>query len=394
MAWNQPGEDKKRPPPRGAPENGSLDDLLRRLQRQVQRLWRPGSSRGTAAVSLLLLIVAIWLISGYYQLGPSERGVVQRFGRFVAVEQPGHGWHLPWPMESLTKLDVATIETQDSKALMLTADQSLVDVSWSVQYRIADPLRFLFAVRDPQESLREVSETAVRELVGGSTLDALLEGDARSRVAAEARIRVQRSLDAYGAGLALAGVNVADLRLPEAVQSAQRDAAKAKEDNLRAVADAEAYTSDIVPKAQSSAQRQISEAQVYAEQTRAAAEGEAQRFTQVAQAYARAPDVTRSRMYVDTIEGILARAHKIILDTRAGSGSMIYLPLDKLLEAVHGGAAASASVPPLASPLASPGAATPSPAPATAVAVPAQSPAQSAASEAVEDAGSRERPER
>ena len=376
MAWNQPGEDKKRPAPRGTLDNASLDDLLRRLQRQVQRLWRPGSNRGSAALALLLLIATVWLISGYYQIGPSERGVVQRFGRYVAIEQPGHGWHWPWPIETLTKLDVVTVEALDSKALMLTDDQSLIDISWSVQYRIADPLRFLFQVREPQESLRQVSETVMRELIGGSSLSALLDGEARSRVASEARARIQKALDGYGAGINLAGVNLADVRLPEAVQVAQRDAAKAAADRQHAVAEANAYANDIVPKAQSAAQRQMSDAQVYATQTRAAAEGEAQRFTQVAQAYARAPEVTRSRMYIDTMESILSHAHKILIDTKSGSGSMIYLPLDKLAEAVR------SSAPP-APP------AVPSPAPAAAGAA-----APGAAADAADDARNRERPER
>ena len=376
MAWNQPGEDKKRPAPRGALDNASLDDLLRRLQRQVQRLWRPGSNRGSAALALLLLIATVWLISGYYQIGPSERGVVQRFGRYVAIEQPGHGWHWPWPIETLTKLDVVTVEALDSKALMLTDDQSLIDISWSVQYRIADPLRFLFQVREPQESLRQVSETVMRELIGGSSLSALLDGEARSRVASEARARIQKALDGYGAGINLAGLNLADVRLPEAVQVAQRDAAKAAADRQHAVAEADAYANDIVPKAQSAAQRQMTDAQVYATQTRAAAEGEAQRFTQVAQAYARAPEVTRTRMYIDTMESILSHAHKILIDTKSGSGSMIYLPLDKLAEAVR------SSAPPAPS-------AVPSPAPAAAGAA-----APGAAADAADDARNRERPER
>jgi membrane protease subunit HflK len=376
MAWNQPGEDKKRPTQRGAPDNASLDDLLRRLQRQVQRLWRPGSNRGTAALSLLLLIALVWLISGYYQIGASERGVVQRLGRYLAIEQPGHGWHWPWPIETLTKVDIATIESLDSKALMLTADQSLIDISWSVQYRIADPVRFLFEVREPQESLRQLSETVMRELVGGSSLSALLDGEARSRVAAEARAHIQKDLEGYGAGINLTGVSLVDVRLPEAAQAAQRDAAKAAEERQHALAEAQAYSNDIVPKAQSAAQRQLTDAEVYAAQTRAAADAEAARFTQLAQAFARAPEVTRSRMYIETMESILARAHKIIIDTKSGSGNMIYVPLDKLAEAIRSSAApASAPV------------ATPAPAAAGAA-------ASGAAAEAAEDASNRERPER
>jgi membrane protease subunit HflK len=378
MAWNQPGEEKKRPAPRGAPENTSLDDLLRRLQRQVQRLWRPGSGRGTAALSLLLLVLAVWLSSGYYQIGASERGVVQRFGRYVATEQPGHGWHWPWPIEAVTKLDVASIDGVNSKALMLTADQNLIDVSWSVQYRIADPQQFLFQVREPEASLRQLSETSVRELIGSSALSALIDGSARSRIGAEARTRIQQGLDAYGAGMAVTGVMLSDLQLPEAALATQRDAAKAAEERQRAIADADAYAGDILPKAQSTAQRQLTDAQVYATQTVATAEGEAQRFTQLAQAYARAPEVTRNRMYIETMENILSHAHKIVIDTKTGTGSMIYIPLDKLAEAVR------SATQPLALP------ATPAPAAPTGAAATAPG----ADVPLSDDARTRERPER
>jgi len=378
MAWNQPGEDKKRPAARGAPDNASLDDLLRRLQRQVQRLWRPGSGRGMAALSLALLIVAVWLSSGYYQIGANERGVVQRFGRYITIEQPGHGWHWPWPIESVTKLDVAAVDGVSSKALMLTSEQSLVDISWSIQYRIADPQRFLFQVREPEASLRQLGETVVRELIGGSTLAALIDGQGRSRIGAEARARIQKGLDAYGAGLALTGVNLTDVQLPDPVLSSQRDAAKAAEERQRAVSEADAYANDILPKAQIAAQRQLTDAQVYATQTVASAEAEAQRFTQVAQAYAHAPEVTRSRMYIETMEGILAHSRK------GGSGNTIYIPLDKLAEAMRTAAQ------PVALPSAS---VAPAAAPGTGGTAPAGGAARAEAA-ASDDASSRDRPER
>jgi membrane protease subunit HflK len=375
MAWNQPGEDKKRPPPRGAPESKSLDELRRRLQRQVQQLWRPGSSRRTLLVAVLV-VVALWLASGYYQIGPSERGVVQRFGRFVAIEQPGHIWRWPRPIETVNKLDVANPEGLDAKALMISSDQSLIDVSWSVQYRISDPLRYLFHVREPQESLRQASETVVRELVAANSIATLLDGEARARISTEARERIQKALDGYGAGIDLTAVNLTDPQLPDAVRGAQREAAKAAEDRQRVISEAENYTNEVVPAAQSAAQRVISEADVYAAQTRATADGEAQRFTQVAQAYAKAPEVTRNRMYIETMESILARAHKIIIDARSGSGNVIYIPLDKLADAIRSG---------------TPAATAPAPAAAAPAPVPPPSPASVGAGD---DAHSRDRPER
>ncbi len=354
MAWNQPGEEKQRPPSRGAPDDSSLDEMLRRWQQRVQRLWRPGSGGGTAALALLFLVAAVWLASGYYQIDASERGVVQRFGRFLAIDQPGHGWHWPWPIETMQKVNVAGIQGLESKALMLTADQSLIEIHWSVQYRINDPVQYLFQVRAPQLTLGQSGETALREVVARYDMPALLTGDARGHVTGEARGRIQQAMDAYRAGITVTNVNMTDVQLSDAALSTQRDAEKAAEDRQRAIADAQAYANDILPKAQAAAQRQLAEAQVYAAQTVANADGEAERFTQLAGAYAQAPEATRSRLYIDTMQTILSRSRKIVIDARNGSGSMIYLPLDKLAEAVR---AATPSATPAAGSAAAGGAA-------------------------------------
>jgi modulator of FtsH protease HflK len=335
VAWNQPNEDKPRPPPRGAPDDSSLDEMLRRWQQRVQRLWRPGSGRGTAALALLLLAAAVWLASGYYQIDAFERGVVQRFGRMLTIEQPGHGWHWPWPLETMQKVNVGSIQSLESKALMLTADQSLIQISWALQYRINDPVQYLYQVREPQLTLGRSGETLVRELVAQYELPALLSGEARGRVTSEARGRIQQAMDDYRTGITVTGVNLTDVQLPDAALATQRDAEKAAEDRQRTIADAQAYANDIVPKAQAAAQRQLADAQVYAAQTVANADGEAERFTQLAAAYAQAPDATRSRLYIDTMQTILSRSRKIVIDAKTGSGSMIYLPLDKLAEAVR-----------------------------------------------------------
>ncbi|MFI4906142.1 MAG: FtsH protease activity modulator HflK [Steroidobacterales bacterium] len=328
--------------------------MLRRWQQRVQRLWRPGSGGGTAALALLFLVAAVWLASGYYQIDASERGVVQRFGRFLAIDQPGHGWHWPWPIETMQKVNVAGIQGLESKALMLTADQSLIEIHWSVQYRINDPVQYLFQVRAPQLTLGQSGETALREVVARYDMPALLTGDARGHVTGEARGRIQQAMDAYRAGITVTNVNMTDVQLPDAALSTQRDAEKAAEDRQRAIADAQAYANDILPKAQAAAQRQLAEAQVYAAQTVANADGEAERFTQLAGAYAQAPEATRSRLYIDTMQTILSRSRKIVIDARNGSGSMIYLPLDKLAEAVR---AATPSATPAAGSAAAGGAA-------------------------------------
>src|SRR6185312_8570260 len=154
MAWNQPGDDKRRSSSRNAPEDASLDDMLRRWQERMQRLWRPGSSRGKAALALLVLALLVWLASGYYQVGGGERGVVQTFGRYVATVSPGSGWRLPWPIQTLTKVNIADVNSLDAKDTLLTSDQSLLTLAWSVQYRVADPLQYLFSLRDPQATLQ------------------------------------------------------------------------------------------------------------------------------------------------------------------------------------------------------------------------------------------------
>jgi modulator of FtsH protease HflK len=337
MAWNHPGDDKRRQASRGAPAKPSLDNMLRRWQERVQRLWRPGSGRGTAALALLTLAVAVWLGSGYYQVGPSERGVVQRFGRYISTEQPGNGWHWPWPIETLTKLNVASIQGQgpESKATMLTVDQSLINLGWSVQYRIGDPLQYLFQLRDPERTLSQVSETVIREFVAREPLQSLINGDARARLSSDVRERIQQALVSYDAGIDITSVTFNDVQLPEPVLAAQRDAERASDDRQRAINDAQTYASDSLQKAQSTAQKQLTDAQVYATQTVAAAQGDAERFSALADAVAQAPQVTRQRLYVDAMADILSHAHKIFID--APSGTLIYLPLDKLAEAIKSG---------------------------------------------------------
>jgi modulator of FtsH protease HflK len=398
MAWNQPGEDKKRPAQRDAPDSRSLDEVLRRWQQRVQRLWQPGRSANTAAVALLALIAVVWLASGYYQIGATERGLMQRFGRYLVTVPPGAGWHLPWPIETVTKLNVESIDGLDSKEILLTADQNLVDIAWSVQYRIADPRAFLFQVRDPETSLRQASETVLRQLAAAQNLDVLLSGNARAQISVAARPRIQQVMDDSRTGITVTAVNLSAVQLPDTVVAVQRDLAKAAEERQRDIADAQAYANEIVPAAQSVAGHQLTDAQVYAAQVSAAADGEAQRFSALAQAYARSPELTRSRMYIETMEGILAHSRKIFIDTKAGNGSVIYLPLDKLVEAVRSGGvpAGGSSTPATGAPATLAVPSTPAAAAAVgtaAPAAPATTPAPAAGADS-DDGRGRDRPER
>ena len=343
MAWNQPGDDNRRPAPRSAPDNASLDDLLRRWQERVQRLWRPGSSRSRAALVLVALAAAVWLASGYYQIGATQRGVVQSFGRYVSTELPGSGWHWPWPIQTLTKLKVEGLDSLDAKAMTLTSDQGLIDLSWSVQYRVADPRLYMFELREPLGVLRQSSEAVIRELAAADPLQSLLSGDAREQLGEQARARIQQMLDRYGAGIEVGSVSLTDVELPDPVVAAQHEADSAADERQRALSEAQTYADNLDLKAQAAAQQQISDAQVYATQTVAQADADAEHFTQLADAYALSPQVTRDRLYIQTIEEILAGSHKIFVD--APSGTVINLPLDKLAEAIRSGAPHPASVP-------------------------------------------------
>ncbi len=214
---------------------------------------------------------------------------------------------------------------------MLTQDINLIDMALAVQYQLRDPARFLFQVKQPEITLREVSESAIREVVGRSNLEAIFVSN-RQQVTARTRELIQRTLDQYNTGITVTSVNLTDIQVPEAVVPSQRDANKALADKERAMKQAEAYASGILPVAEGAALRQLQEAEGYRAQVVAIAEGEASRFSALLAAYEAAPRVTRERLYIDAVENVLTRSRKVIVDTKGGNGQMLYLPLDKLIE--------------------------------------------------------------
>ena len=331
MPWNQPSGPQS---PWGRRPGGDLDERLKNWQRRLESLFRPGG-RGTDSGSLLLVAVAfavlIWLANGIYQVKAPERGVVQRFGRYIETTSPGLHYRLPWPIESVSVVNVASVNSSDFKSRVLTEDVNLVDLHFAVQYQFSDPVKKLFRVRDPETTLSEVSESAIREIVGRSTLYDLLVGSTRPEITRRAKELIQSVLDAYNAGITVTTVNLEDVQVPDAVIPSQRDANKAQADKERFILEAEAYTKGILPVAQGTAARMQQDAQAYKAQVMAIAEGQAARFTQLEGAYAQAPEVTRRRLYTDTIENVLAHAHKVIIDSHAGN-NLVYLPIDKLLE--------------------------------------------------------------
>lgn len=336
MAWNQPGQNNPwgRRPGQGGPD---LDEKVKGWQRRLESLLRPSGQPGDGSSSLLLIVVLVaaglWLGSGFFQIKAAERGVIQRFGKLVDVRHEGWGWRWPWPIETLTKVNVANVNSSEYKSRVLTSDVNLVELSFAVQYQFADPIKVLFRVRDPEATLREVSESAIRETVGRSRLNDVFTGATRPKVTARTKELIQRTLDAYGTGITVTTVNLTDVQVPDAVVPSQRDANKALADQERFVKEAQAYANGILPVAQGAAARMQQDAEAYKAQTIALAEGQASRFSQLVDAYERAPAVTRERLYLDTMENVLGRANKIVIDSKpgGGNGNMIYLPLDKLM---------------------------------------------------------------
>jgi membrane protease subunit HflK len=347
MAWNEPGRDRN--PWGNRPERGAadLDDALRNFQRRLAALLGgrgggaggeggTGTGRGGGAMrgfgfgTVALVLIAIWAATGLYKVDAAERALVTRFGQYVATTEPGLRWHLPWPIEARELINVESIESFSDQTRMLTSDENLVDIDISVQYRRAEPVAFAYNVREPEETVGEVSESAIREIVGRSKLEFVLE-EGRQEIATRTRELIQRTLDTYQTGIEVTTVNLQGVNVPEQVQSAQRDAIKAREDRERLALEAQAYANDILPKAEGSASRQIQDAQGYRARIVADAEGEAARFGKLLQAYERAPGVTRQRLYYETIEEVLASTNKVLVDAD-GPGNLIYLPLDKLTE--------------------------------------------------------------
>jgi membrane protease subunit HflK len=343
MAWNEPG--KNRNPWGNRPERGAadLDEALRRLQRRLAGIFGSGSGggggggdgstgrgRGLGIGTIAAALLVIWGATGVYQVDAAERAVITRFGRYVRTTQPGIGMHIPWPIESRRIVNIGSIETFNDQTRMLTQDENLVDLNIAVQYRRVDPIAFSFNVRNPEDTLGEVSESAIREIIGRSRLDFVLE-EGRQEITAKTKELVQRTLDIYKTGIEVTSVSLVGVSVPEQVQTSQRDAIKAREDKERLALEAQAYANDILPKAKGSAARQLEESRAYKARIEADAQGEAERFSKLLAAYERAPSVTRQRLYYETIEDVLGSTNKVLVDTK-GTGNMIYLPLDKLTE--------------------------------------------------------------
>ncbi|MGH8185850.1 MAG: FtsH protease activity modulator HflK, partial [Steroidobacteraceae bacterium] len=318
MAWNEPGGNSggKRNPWGNKPDQGppDLDEVVRNLQRRLGALFGRGGptgrgpasgspGRGFGVGTIVLVLLTIWAFTGLYTVDAAERAIILRFGKHVATTMPGLRWHIPWPIETKQIINIQTIESFTEQTRMLTSDENLVDINLEVQFRRASPLDYAFNVLDPVKTLEEVSESAIREIVGRSKLDGVLES-ARQDIVERTKELIQRTLDAYKIGIEVTTVNLQDVKVPNEVSPAQQDAIKAREDREGKSLAAQAYANDLIPRARGNAVRQAQDAQAYRAKRVADAEGEAQRFLKLLAEYERAPAVTRERLYLETMERV------------------------------------------------------------------------------------------
>jgi membrane protease subunit HflK len=344
MAWNEPGGNGKDPWGKRQNEQGppDLEELVKKMQDKLGGLFGGGDNNDrrqsdepqgpglTVILVLLVIVLVIWSLFGFYIVQPAERGVELLFGRYSETTDQGWNWVFPYPIGSVTKVNVKKINSLTHKALMLTQDENIMSVELEVQYKVANPENFLFNVRDPVVTLHQATESALREVVGTSKMDEVLTVG-RAEAAESTRALIQEMMERYATGLEVRSVNMQNAQPPQAVQAAFDDVIKAREDEERHKNHAEAYANEVIPKAGGDADRLRKEAEAYKAQVIAHAEGEAARFVSVLTAYRKAPEVTRQRLYLETLEAILADSSKIMVDMKNGN-SLMYLPLDELMK--------------------------------------------------------------
>ncbi len=339
-----------------------LEDLLRKLNAKIAALLggkgggkNGGAGQGVPGIGgglglIVLIAVLIWLGSGFYIVDASQRGVVLRFGKQVETTEPGPRWHWPFPIETVEVVNLSQVRTVEvgyrdnvknkvlKESLMLTDDLNIIDIQFSVQYILRDPGEYLFNNRNPDENVRQAAETAIREVVGKNKMDFVLY-EGREQVAAAATKLMQEILDRYKSGIVVSQVTMQNAQPPEQVQASFDDAVKAGQDKERQKNEGQSYANDVVPRARGTAARLLQEADGYKQSVILNAEGDASRFKQILVEYEKAPAVTRERMYIDMMQQVMGNISKVMVDQK-NSNSMLYLPLDKLIEASRTGVAA------------------------------------------------------
>ncbi|WP_434106552.1 FtsH protease activity modulator HflK [Paraburkholderia caffeinilytica] len=399
----------KRPPAKDGEGPPDLDEMWRDFNRRLSRVFgrkgggaggsgRPDNGRGARiGVGIVIgVLIAIYLGSGVFVVQDGQAGVVMQFGKYRYTAGQGVHWRLPYPFEAHELVNIGQIRQVEigrnnvvrlanvKDASMLTHDADIVDVRFAVQYQVSKPTDYLFRSVDPEQSVTQAAQAAVRSIVGARSTNDILYQD-RETIRQQLMTSIQQSLDEYQSGLAVTGVTIQGVQVPDQVQAAFDDAAKVRQDNERAKREAQAYAAELLPRAQADVANQIDAAKMYSDKTVAQAQGDAERFKQVYAQYSKAPAVIRERMYLETMQQIYSNTTKVFVDSKSGN-NVLYLPLDKLVEqtrqrvadaaaAASGAAvAAGAAVPQAASSVAAPSAAASAPA---AVATPASQAAAS-----------------
>ncbi len=341
MAWNEPGGNNQDPwgGKRGGDGPPDLDEALKKFQEKLNGVFGNKKPNGTGnnvpslgklPIGLIILIaVVVYFASGIYQVNEQEKAVILRLGVFNQTKGAGLQWNPPL-IDQVTKVNVTRKRFHSSKSTMLTEDLNIVDIQLSAQYVINDARDFVLNVREPELSLQQATESALRHVVGSSVMhEVLTEG--REAIAVDVQARLQQYLDSYTTGILVDKVNVEESSPPQEVQAAFDDVNRAREDEERLKNEAQTYANGIIPEARGAAQRTIEEANAYRERIVAQAEGEATRFKNLLTEYAKAPEVTRERLYIETVQQVMANSSKILVDIEGGN-NMMYLPLDKIFD--------------------------------------------------------------
>jgi membrane protease subunit HflK len=335
---------------RRGPTPPNIDEIVKNIQDKINKILPGGAKGGNKPIFLgLIILVIIWALSGLYRVLPDEQGVVLRFGKFVSTTQPGLNYHIPFPIESaltpkvtkVNRIDIGFRSERDTgftssgvadvpeESLMLTGDENIVNIDFSVFWVIKDAGKFLFKIQDPQGTVKAAAETAMREVIAKSRIQPILT-EGRSAIEIESQAIIQNILDEYNSGIEVTQVQTQKADPPDQVIDAFRDVQAARADMERSKNEAEAYANDVIPRARGEAAKILQAAEAYKKEVVAKAEGEASRFLSIYNEYAKAKKVTQERMYLETMEKVLADINKIIIDKNSGSGVVPYLPLQEL----------------------------------------------------------------
>ncbi|MDZ7713772.1 MAG: FtsH protease activity modulator HflK [Rhodovibrio sp.] len=335
-----------------------FDDLVRKGQERLKKILPGGSGtggglggRGIALIAAVL--IGIWFLSGFYRVQTDQQGVVLRFGEWVNTTSPGLNWHLPYPIETVMTPSVERINQIDigfrqvgngqssserdveGESLMLTGDQNIIDIDFSVQWKISDAGRYLFNIRDPEGTVKIAAESAMREIIGRTDIQPALT-EARAEIEGKTKDLLQEILSNYESGILVTGLKLQNVQPPDQVVDAFNDVQRALQDRDRLRNEAQAYRNDLIPQARGEAQKMVQDAEAYRERIINEAEGEAQRFEQVLSAYKVNPAVTKRRMYLETMQNVFARTDKVLMDANSTGGTVPYLPLDQLRNRMTG----------------------------------------------------------